>query len=171
MRSRDLGIRVFSMARGVRRGKSSSGARTGSFSTALSRSLLAAPNMKRRELKGSIMQRGEIFARDNYRCVFCGQVFPEEELTVDHLQARSRGGDRSGGNLVTACGACNLKKGRIRLANYLAENPEVYLNFKQYAIHAWKRHLAAIEEEVRSLDKRPAIGDLRAKGGERRRPR
>ena len=97
------------------------------------------------------MKRGEIFARDNYRCVFCGQVFPAEELSVDHLQARSRGGDRSGGNLVTACGACNLKKGRTRLAYYLAENPDAYRNFKQYAVHAWKRHLAAIEEEIRKV--------------------
>ena len=97
------------------------------------------------------MQRGEIFARDGYRCVFCGQVFPEEELTVDHLQARSRGGDRSGGNLVTACGGCNVKKGRLRLAIYLAENPEAYANFRLYAIHAWKRHLAAIEDEVRKI--------------------
>ena len=97
------------------------------------------------------MKRGEIFARDGYRCVYCGQVFPEEELTVDHLQARSRGGDRSGGNLVTACGACNLKKGRMRLAEYLAANPEAYTNFQQYAIHVWKRHLAAIDEEIRKL--------------------
>jgi 5-methylcytosine-specific restriction endonuclease McrA len=97
------------------------------------------------------MQRGEIFARDDYRCVFCGQVFPEEELTVDHLQARSRGGDRSGGNLVTACKACNLKKGRMRLAQYLAGDPDAYRNFTQYARHAWKRHLAAIEDEIRKL--------------------
>ncbi len=97
------------------------------------------------------MQRGDIFARDGYRCVFCGQVFTEEELTVDHLQARSRGGDRSRGNLVTACRACNLKKGRIRLANYLAENPEAYANFRLYAVHVWKRHLAAIEEEIRKV--------------------
>lgn len=97
------------------------------------------------------MKRGEIFARDGYRCVFCGQVFPEEELTVDHLQARSRGGDRSGGNLVTACGACNAKKGRIHLAHYLAENPDAYANFQQFAIHVWKRHLAAIEDEIRKV--------------------
>ena len=97
------------------------------------------------------MQRGEIFARDDYRCVFCGQVFPAEELSVDHLQARSRGGDRSGGNLVTACKACNLKKGRMRLAHYLATDPDAYRNFMQYAVHVWKRHLAAIEEEVRKL--------------------
>ena len=97
------------------------------------------------------MKRGEIFARDGYRCVFCGQVFPEEELTVDHLQARSRGGDRSGGNLVTACGACNVRKGRVRLAIYLAANPEAYANFHLYAVHVWKRHMKSIEEEVRKL--------------------
>lgn len=97
------------------------------------------------------MQRGEIFARDDYRCVFCGQVFPPEALTVDHLQARSRGGDRSGGNLVTACKACNALKGRQRLAHFLAANPDAFLNFRQYARHVWKRHLAAIEDEVRKL--------------------
>ena len=97
------------------------------------------------------MHRGEIFARDNYRCVFCGQIFPEEELTVDHLQARSRGGDRSGGNLVTACGACNLKKGRMRLPHYLAQNPDAYRNFLEHATHVWKRHLAAIEEEIEKV--------------------
>lgn len=105
------------------------------------------------------MKRGDIFARDDYRCVFCGQVFPAEELTVDHLQARSRGGDRSRGNLVTACKACNLKKGRIRLANYLAVNPEAYQNFRQYAVHVWSRHLKAIEEEVRKLKSR-GVGEI-----------
>ena len=34
-----------------------------------------------------------------------------ELLTVDHVQPRMRGGDRSGGNLVTACGGCNARKG------------------------------------------------------------
>jgi len=97
------------------------------------------------------MKRGEIFARDGYRCVFCGQVFPEEELTVDHLQARSRGGDRSGGNLVTACEACNARKGRQRLATFLAADPDTYANFQLFAIHVWKRHLAAIDDEIRKL--------------------
>lgn len=105
------------------------------------------------------MQRGEIFARDGYRCVFCGQVFPAEDLTVDHLQARSRGGDRSGGNLVTACMACNALKGRHRLAHFLADYPEAYANFHRYAVHAWNRHLSAIEDEVRKI-----------RAGERRTP-
>lgn len=101
------------------------------------------------------MRRDDIFARDDYRCVFCGQVFPGEELTIDHLQARSRGGDRSGGNLVTACKGCNLKKGRIRLAQYLAADPDAYRNFHQYATHVWKRHLKAIDEEIRKLGSDP----------------
>jgi len=95
------------------------------------------------------MKRDEIFARDGYRCVFCGEVFPAEELSVDHLQAYSRGGDRSSGNLVTACRACNARKGRQRLSTFLADDPVAYANFRRYAVHAWKRHLAAIDEAVR----------------------
>jgi 5-methylcytosine-specific restriction endonuclease McrA len=97
------------------------------------------------------MRREDIFARDGYRCVFCGEVFPAEALSVDHLQPRSRGGDRSSGNLVTACGACNARKARQRLAVFLAGDPQAYANFKRLAVHAWKRHLIAIEEEVRKV--------------------
>ena len=57
------------------------------------------------------MRREQIFARDEYRCVYCGERFEPDLLTVDHVQPRMRGGDRSGGNLVTACGACNARKG------------------------------------------------------------
>lgn len=107
------------------------------------------------------MNREDVFARDGYRCVYCGNVFPAEELTVDHLQARSRGGDRSSGNLVTACEGCNARKGRRRLADFLAEEPESYANFVRLAVHAWKRHLAAIEEETK--DKAKAKAKTRTK--------
>ena len=96
------------------------------------------------------MQRGEIFARDNYRCVFCGQVFPEEDLTVDHLQARSRGGDRSGGNLVTACGPCNTAKGHRRLSEYLLESPDARRRFIEHALPLlWPRLRRSLEDELR----------------------
>lgn len=118
------------------------------------------------------MQRDDIFARDGYRCVFCGQVFPAEELTVDHLQARSRGGDRSGGNLVTACGGCNARKGRQPLARFLAAEPETYTNFRRHAVHAWKRHVQAVEEEVRRMAQSVERGAQRkgVRAGERQPP-
>jgi 5-methylcytosine-specific restriction endonuclease McrA len=69
---------------------------------------------------------------------------------VDHVQPRVRGGDRSGGNLVTACKACNTLKGHRRIAVFLAECPEARRNFFRYARAVWPRHLRAIAEELKS---------------------
>jgi 5-methylcytosine-specific restriction endonuclease McrA len=92
-----------------------------------------------------------VFARDEYRCVYCGQVFPPEELTVDHVQARVRGGDQSPGNLVTACGGCNVLKGHRRLADFLAADARSRANFLRYARHVWPRHLRTLAEELAKL--------------------
>lgn len=99
---------------------------------------------------GRALTRDEVFARDGYRCVYCGEVFPIEELSLDHVQASSRGGDRSGGNLVTACRACNVLKGRQRLSAFLSENPKALANFREHARFVWPRHIRALEEELRS---------------------
>ena len=94
-----------------------------------------------------------MFERDGYRCVYCGQTFPAEELTVDHVQARARGGDHSAGNLVTACSGCNTRKGRRRLAEFLAAEPATRALFFHHARHVWPRHLRAIEEELKGIEK------------------
>ena len=60
------------------------------------------------------MKRNGIFERDEFRCVYCGGQFIADELTLDHVQPRVRGGDRSEGNLVTTCRACNTLKGQHR---------------------------------------------------------
>ena len=65
-------------------------------------------------------------------------------------QPRARGGDNSGGNLVSACGACNTRKGHRRLAEFLADDPQAAMHFFRLARrHVWPRHLAAVEEELR----------------------
>ena len=96
------------------------------------------------------MKREEIFARDGYRCVYCGQPFDPEELTVDHVQPRVRGGDNSAGNVVTACGGCNALKGHRRLSEFLLAEPAARRNFFRLArgrVHG--RHLRAVEEELK----------------------
>lgn len=101
------------------------------------------------------MHREQIFARDDYRCVYCGRVFPDaEELTVDHVQPRVRGGDRSGGNLVTACRACNAKKGQRSVAAFLAEDPAARESFFRHARAVWPRHLRAVAEEITRRSRR-----------------
>jgi 5-methylcytosine-specific restriction endonuclease McrA len=100
------------------------------------------------------LKRELVFARDEFRCVYCGGNFPPEELTVDHVQARVRGGDRSGGNLVTACTGCNVLKGHRRLSEFLAQSAAARANFFRYARHVWPRHLRAVEEELEARERR-----------------
>ncbi len=95
------------------------------------------------------MRREEVFARDGHRCVYCGGEFPVEQLSVDHVQPRVKGGDRSGGNLVTACGACNTRKGHRGVAEFLTAEPDARRNFLHLARHVWPRHLRALQDELR----------------------
>jgi 5-methylcytosine-specific restriction endonuclease McrA len=95
------------------------------------------------------LRRELIFARDDFQCVYCGERFEPEALTVDHVQARMRGGDRSGGNLVTACGRCNARKGSRRLAEFLRADPVARRNFLTLAAaHVWPRILRTVQEEL-----------------------
>lgn len=113
------------------------------------------------------MRRERVFARDDYRCVYCGQTYPAEELTVDHVQPRVRGGDHSGGNLVTACQGCNTRKGHRRLAEFLAAEPSAREAFFRLARHVWPRHLRAVRDELAGLER----GHPRLRRDESPRPR
>ena len=95
------------------------------------------------------MRREQIFARDDYQCAYCGERFEADALTVDHVQPKMRGGDRSGGNLVTACGACNARKGGLRLSEFLRADAVAREHFFRLAApHVWPRILRVLEEEM-----------------------
>jgi 5-methylcytosine-specific restriction endonuclease McrA len=57
------------------------------------------------------LSRKNILLRDRNTCQFCSQVFSASELTLDHVQPRSRGGRSSWENLVACCYQCNNRKG------------------------------------------------------------
>lgn len=52
--------------------------------------------------------RFNVFLRDRFECQYCGC---RDDLTFDHLIPRSRGGQTTWQNIVTACSPCNLRKG------------------------------------------------------------
>jgi HNH endonuclease len=58
--------------------------------------------------KGVMLTRQNVFKRDGQRCQYCGA---HEDLTLDHVLPKSRGGKSSWDNLVAACRRCNAKKG------------------------------------------------------------
>ncbi|MFN5592061.1 MAG: HNH endonuclease [Aphanizomenon sp.] len=55
------------------------------------------------------LTRRNILHRDSHTCQYCGAT--GEGLTLDHVMPKSRGGEDTWENIVTACVRCNVKKG------------------------------------------------------------
>lgn len=70
--------------------------------------LLHYDRLPRREVR---FTRRNIFFRDRNRCQYCGKIFSQRDLNLDHVVPLSRGGASSWDNVVCACLACNGRKG------------------------------------------------------------
>lgn len=57
-----------------------------------------------------VFSRKNIFKRDRYTCQYCGKQPGPEELTIDHVMPRSRGGTSTWENCLLACVECNKRK-------------------------------------------------------------
>jgi len=54
--------------------------------------------------------RRSVLLRDKFTCQFCGEKFDSKDLTYDHLIPRSKGGQTTFENILTACNTCNAAK-------------------------------------------------------------
>lgn len=54
--------------------------------------------------------RRNLWKRDNFCCQFCGHRPRNDEITMDHVVPKSRGGKSSFKNCVLACIECNKRK-------------------------------------------------------------
>lgn len=97
--------------------------------------------------------RFEIFARDDYRCHYCGltvnnRVLPHHprRATIDHMTPKSRGGAKyDESNVVTACRRCNEEKGNML-----------------YDVYLWFRHMLLRGHDRQEL--LDAIAEVEAEG-------
>ena len=55
--------------------------------------------------------RQNIYLRDNFTCQYCAKKFARQQLNLDHVIPRSKGGRTSWENIVCSCVKCNLTKG------------------------------------------------------------
>lgn len=53
-----------------------------------------------------------LFRRDKNICAYCGQHYPNTQMTRDHVVPRCQGGPDIWNNVVAACGRCNKLKDR-----------------------------------------------------------
>ena len=60
------------------------------------------------------LTRKEVLQRDDHLCQYCGKR--GNDLTLDHVMPRHRGGQHTWENVVAACRSCNHKKGGRTLA-------------------------------------------------------
>ncbi len=58
--------------------------------------------------KKIMLTRKNVLRRDHHRCQYCGS---KDQLTIDHVFPKSRGGRDTWENLVAACVPCNNRKG------------------------------------------------------------
>ena len=96
------------------------------------------------------ISRRALFARDGWRCVYCGSA--SGRLTLDHVIPRSKGGDSVWENVVTSCAPCNLRKGNrlpheVHMELHTPPRPPAPVLFIRLATpkipQRWEQYLAA----------------------------
>ncbi|HWE35853.1 MAG TPA: HNH endonuclease [Isosphaeraceae bacterium] len=110
--------------------------------------LLAYDRLPRTKVK---FNRRNIFARDGNHCQYCGKRFATNELSLDHVLPRSRGGKATWENIVCACLKCNVRKGGrtpreagmklIRLPTQPRTSPVLSLKLSHRKYQSWKSFL------------------------------
>lgn len=72
-------------------------------------SVIKLNQYRRVPYKTVVLSRKNVLRRDNHTCQYCGTK--NSPMTMDHILPKSRGGDDSWENLITACFRCNNLKG------------------------------------------------------------
>ena len=95
--------------------------------------------------------RRNLFARDDYRCQYCGKAEPTHKLSLDHVVPRSHGGGTNWENIVCSCLKCNGRKGgrtpqqaRMKLLSHPAKprfNPLMTQSVDDPRYESWKTFL------------------------------
>jgi hypothetical protein len=55
------------------------------------------------------LSKANIYRRDGYKCVYCGHN-KKQDLTIDHVIPKCKGGKNTWENMVSACKRCNNNK-------------------------------------------------------------
>jgi 5-methylcytosine-specific restriction endonuclease McrA len=104
------------------------------------------------------LNRRNVLARDGHICQYCGRHFPAQQLSLDHILPRSRGGTTTWENVVCACLVCNVKKGgrtpheaKMRLVRRPVKpsrNPWLALKLDNPKYESWRTWLEGVSWEV-----------------------
>lgn len=83
-----------------------------------------------RAVSGAVQQR--VWARDGFRCLYCGRQMGDVSLTIDHFVPIESGGDNDPTNLISACRKCNKGKGNQGPEDYCRAKGLDFTGLKAY---------------------------------------
>jgi hypothetical protein len=110
-------------------------------------SIIRVPKYINLDITRVAYSRDNVFKRDNYTCVYCGED-DARAMTIDHILPQSKGGKDTFENCVTACKPCNSKKGDLLIEEWGREHPNpkrphylMMLQSLEYIPEAWMKFL------------------------------
>ena len=126
-----------------------------SFFESAIRSLLKKYIQRKNKRRDGGSLREKIYIRDGFTCQYCsvtvGDIHPltkkrldRKDLTLDHINPKSKGGENTPFNLVTACKPCNNRK-----ADRTPEMARMPLLTKELAINGLDKFLICHYAESR----------------------
>ncbi|UCD84860.1 MAG: HNH endonuclease [Deltaproteobacteria bacterium] len=99
--------------------------------------------------------RMNIYARDNNTCQYCGKTISRNQVNLDHVIPRSRGGTSTWENVVCCCFNCNRKKGGrtpeeagmklLSIPRRPKWTPYVNFSFSRLTYQEWKPFLYIVD--------------------------
>jgi 5-methylcytosine-specific restriction endonuclease McrA len=100
--------------------------------------------------------RSNVYLRDLYQCQYCMDTFEAKELTLDHVIPKANGGVINWENAVTACKACNHKKGtKLWKPARMPYKPDYYHlwnKWKHRPVHiehpSWYQYLGIDKQQI-----------------------
>ena len=85
-------------------------------------SIIRVPTYIRQGYHKVPLTRENIFKRDGYKCVYCGE-YHKNAMSLDHVIPKSKGGKDTFENLVTCCMPCNCEKDDLTIEEWGKEHP------------------------------------------------
>ena len=99
--------------------------------------------------------RRTIVRRDMHVCQYCEKKLNAIDCTIDHIFPRSRGGQSTWKNCVTACMKCNVKKSnrtpkeaRMNLIKEPKVPPVEFFRFRYAPKKSWESFIGKISREA-----------------------
>lgn len=100
------------------------------------------------------LTRRNVYSRDSNTCQYCGKKFKTENLNLDHVIPKSKGGKNSWDNIVCSCIDCNSKKANrtpreagmklIKKPKTPKHNPTLRVHIGNVKYKSWKNFVSEV---------------------------